>query len=186
MLYADDIVLLAENELHLQTMLNKVFEWCKKWKLCINEDKTNILHFRNSNVSLSNHTFTFGNLTLDYKCKYKYLGVYFNEFLNFKDTAQVLSDSAGRALGGVISKFQNTRDVGFNTFNCLYSACILPIMEYCSGVWGFQDFKSCDHIQNRAMRYYFGVHRSASIAAMRGDIGWIPLKYNRYLNIIHL
>ena len=36
LLYADDIVLLAENEKDLQTLLNTTHEWCSKWKLNIN------------------------------------------------------------------------------------------------------------------------------------------------------
>ena len=30
--YADDIVLLAENEVDLQKLLNVVSEWCVKWR----------------------------------------------------------------------------------------------------------------------------------------------------------
>ena len=32
LLYVDDIAILAENEENLQTMLNNLNEWCKKWK----------------------------------------------------------------------------------------------------------------------------------------------------------
>ncbi len=49
LLYADDIVLLAKTEPKLQTMLNKLNEWCSKWKMSINETKTNVVHFRNKN-----------------------------------------------------------------------------------------------------------------------------------------
>ncbi len=31
LLYVDDIVLLAETEHELQTMLNKLTEWCYRW-----------------------------------------------------------------------------------------------------------------------------------------------------------
>ncbi len=47
LLYADDIVLLAETEPQLQTILNKLIEWCSKWKMSIHETKTNMAHFRN-------------------------------------------------------------------------------------------------------------------------------------------
>jgi len=35
-------------------------------------------------------------------------------------------------------------------------------------------------IQNRAMRYYLGVHKFAPIAAMQGDLGWLSVKFRRY------
>ena len=39
LLYADDVVLLAEQEKDLQIMLNIVAEWCWKWRLVVNQDK---------------------------------------------------------------------------------------------------------------------------------------------------
>ena len=46
LLYADDIVLIAGSESNLQKMLDHVSEWCKKWQLRINPNKTQIVHFR--------------------------------------------------------------------------------------------------------------------------------------------
>ena len=42
LLYADDIVLLAESEPDLQLLLFLVENWCKKWRLEVNLSKTNI------------------------------------------------------------------------------------------------------------------------------------------------
>ena len=39
LLYADDLVLLAENEKDLQMLLDITQEWCHKWKLNINREK---------------------------------------------------------------------------------------------------------------------------------------------------
>ena len=36
LLYADEIVLLAENETDLQILLDITYDWCYKWKLTIN------------------------------------------------------------------------------------------------------------------------------------------------------
>ena len=47
LLYADDIVLLAENEQDLQSLIFIVECWCKKWRLEVNLTKTNIMHIRN-------------------------------------------------------------------------------------------------------------------------------------------
>ena len=46
LLYADDIVLLAESEPDLQLLLFLVENWCKKWRLEVNLSKTSILHIR--------------------------------------------------------------------------------------------------------------------------------------------
>ena len=47
LIYADDIVLLTETEKDMQSLLSIVQNWCQKWRLEINLEKTNILHVRN-------------------------------------------------------------------------------------------------------------------------------------------
>ena len=44
MMYADDIVLLAESENDLQRMLNAFCDWCSANFMSININKTNIVH----------------------------------------------------------------------------------------------------------------------------------------------
>ena len=46
LLYADDIAIVSENEINLQLMLNRLYEWCHSWFLTINTDKSQIVHFR--------------------------------------------------------------------------------------------------------------------------------------------
>ena len=46
LLYADDIIVLAETEDNLQSMLNQLSAWCNKWRMLINTDKSQIIHFR--------------------------------------------------------------------------------------------------------------------------------------------
>ena len=43
--YADDTIILAESPDDLQNSLNELFNYCQKWKLKVNEDKTKILCF---------------------------------------------------------------------------------------------------------------------------------------------
>ena len=46
LLYADDIAILSETEAGMQTMLNKLDDWCRKWRITVNETKTKVLHFK--------------------------------------------------------------------------------------------------------------------------------------------
>ena len=57
LMYADDMVLLCENEADLQCMLNVLYGWCQKWGMCINNEKTKIVHFRNPSNMRSNFHF---------------------------------------------------------------------------------------------------------------------------------
>ena len=71
LLYANDIVIVAENELNLQTMLDKLHDWCKKGRVLINTDKSKCVHFE----------FKIGSNRLETVDRYKYLDVLFHENL---------------------------------------------------------------------------------------------------------
>ena len=83
----------------------------------------------------------------------------------------------------VISKFR-LYDVGYGTFTKLFDASVVPILNYSSEIWGYQEFTKCDTIVNRAMRYFLGVHRFAATAAIQGDMAWLPLRFRQYMNIL--
>ena len=46
----------------------------------------------------------YGETSLDIVSQYKYIGLVLNEFLDLGLTANILSDSTGRALGAMIAK----------------------------------------------------------------------------------
>ena len=41
--YANDMVLIAESEADLQSLLDHMYDWCYKWRLSVNRDKTMIV-----------------------------------------------------------------------------------------------------------------------------------------------
>ena len=53
LMYADDIVLIAENDEELQHMLNELKNWCNVNSMTINFTKSNIVHFRPCSTSVS-------------------------------------------------------------------------------------------------------------------------------------
>ena len=74
LLYADDVILLSQNEVGLQKCLKKLESYCADWCLEVNLDKTKILVF-NKTGKLYKHEFKFTGETLDCVREYKYLGV---------------------------------------------------------------------------------------------------------------
>ena len=98
-----------------------------------------------------------------------------------KEGINVLSEAAGRR--GIIAKFASFRDAGFQTYTKLYESCVVPIMDYFSGIWGFLKYPAIDQVHNRACRFYLGLHAKAPIPALQADIGWMLPKYRHFLNI---
>ena len=184
LLYADDIVIVSDSEDKLQRAITALSHWCQRWRMVVNETKTQIVHFRGQNCDRTNFIFLYNGKSLDIVPKYKYLGVVLDEFLNFEVTADTLCDAAGRALGAVISRIHKYRDFRFNTFTTLFNSCVVPIVDYCSGILGYADNMKCDSLQNRAIRYFLGVHKFTPKLAINGDMGWISSSVRRKLNIL--
>jgi hypothetical protein len=60
------------------------------------------ISFRKKWVNKTMQSFLLGDEQIELVDKYKYLGVYFDEYLDFKTTSITLAGAAGRALAGVI------------------------------------------------------------------------------------
>ena len=110
LLFADDIVLISENENDLQILLDKVFECSYKWKikLCsykwkikFNAKKSNVIHFRHDEKT--SVSFNIGRDYVNNVSQCKYLGIELNEFMDFDVTADNLARAGNRALGAIIN-----------------------------------------------------------------------------------
>ncbi len=107
LLYADDIALVATNEVDLQKMLDKLSEWCLHLKLIVNGDKTQIVHFRKGpSVPKTDFNFKCGDTDLTTVDKYRYLGLIFTEVLDMIIMSKAVSLNATRALGLIIAKYK--------------------------------------------------------------------------------
>ena len=49
LLYADDVVIFAESSEILQVEIDKLYEYCDKWKLRLNTEKSKTIVFRKGN-----------------------------------------------------------------------------------------------------------------------------------------
>ena len=122
LLYADDIALLASEEISMQTMLNKIHEWCKRWRMLINAKKSKVMHFRHARTKRSEFNFKIGDNRLETTDRYKYLGVMFHHLKDFKMNAERLAGAGTRALGGIISKIHHLKDFCIQTYeNCIHN-----------------------------------------------------------------
>ena len=184
--YADDIVLTAAEPENLQNMLDSFNNWCKKFSLHINVEKLQILHFRNKKSARTGFQFNIENLLLEKVYKYKYLGVVLDENLSYSNIADILCNSATRALGALNSKTRNCKDCSFATYSHLFSSGISQILYYASSIWGYKQGAKCQAVKNKALRYFFGLNKFSQNATLHGDTGWIPSHITIKTNMIKL
>ena len=175
LLYADDLVLIADKPENLNNLLQALNQWCTENNMDINPSKTKVIHFRHPNKHLCNFTFTCGTTSIDYTDNYKYLGIDFTEHLRWTQLIQNTSKAANRAANYLIAKARNSGALVYEVYTHLYNTLVLPIIGYSSFLWGHKAYSEISKIQHNLMRSFLGVGRNAPIAALIGDMGWLPI-----------
>ena len=184
LLYADDVALITESEEDMQFLLNFTHHWCETWHMKINMSKSKVTHFRKQGQARSDTQLKIGDANIEYVDKYKYLGVFFDEFLLFDTHSEVMTKSGGRALGAVIAKYKKLENMGFDTYTKLFESGVIPVINYGTEVLGYLKNMKSDSIQTKAIKIFLGVHRFASNDAVQGDMGWLPNHLKRKLNVL--
>ena len=95
-----------------------------------------------------------------------------SEFLDFQITVKVVSQSASRAFGLLISKDKAFGGMPYECFSKCYDALVQSITNYGAAVWGSTGYSCIAAVQNRACRYFMGLGKYAPNPAIQGDMGW--------------
>jgi hypothetical protein len=186
LLYADDVVLLSGTELGLQKQLTTLEKWCTKWKMKVNIQKSQIMHFRATRKKGTNFMFRYGKSVLKKVDSYKYLGFIIDKNLKMLQGLKSLSDAAGRALGGIIAKFRLLKGLGYDTYTKLYHTCVVPIMDYFSALWHPVKVADYNSVHFRAIRFYMGVPSRTPLLFLEGEMDWVMPSVRRKLEAIRL
>ena len=80
----------------------------------INVSKSNVVHFFPESTRRSDFVFKCGEQVNEFSDRYTYLGLVFYEHLNLSTTANMVAQSASRALGLVIAKCKVAGGVPYN------------------------------------------------------------------------
>ena len=185
LLFADDIVLIAENPNDLQVLLNILSAWCKLNGMVINGTKSNIVHFRTPSVPRSDSVFTVGGINLDVFESYKYLGLVLTEFLDYSKTAKAVAKSANRALGLIIAKSKAFGGLPYDVFYKIYESIVCPVIMYGAPIWGTECFSCIQAVQNRAARYFLNVGKYTPVAAVNGDTAWYQMECRLWKSVLN-
>ena len=186
LLYADDIVLLSDNEAKLQRMLCCHNDYCLSWGLTINFEKSKIMHFRPRSTKQTVTILRCGNNEMELVKQYKYLGLIFTEFLDLLTMAKTVAKSASRALGLLISKDKAFGGMPFKCYTRCYDALVQATINYGAGIWGTMVYSCIEAVQNRALRYFLGLGKYAPNLAINGDMGWHMPAHRQWLRVMKL
>ena len=149
-----------------------MYSWCRKWRLSINKTKSSIMHFRKCGTKQTEYTFKWGMNRLETVNCYKYLGLHLYSDIKFSKTAQVLAESATRAMGSLKAKYTKAKFMHYSTYTKLFNSLVCPITDYCAGAWGLGEFESINNILQSACRNFLGAHRHVARICIYGQ-AWV-------------
>ena len=106
LMYADDLIFLSDTEEGLQKLIDKLGDYCEKWRLEINVKKTKTMVFNRGN-KLAKCCIKYNNKILENVKTFKYLGLSISsKNCNFNPTMDDLSVKANRALFALNNKYK--------------------------------------------------------------------------------
>ena len=98
LLYADDMVVLAEDKEMLRKALTELGEWCAEWSVKVNVKKCGIMHMRKKGVKWSEQKFVMNGEVVQNVVEYKYLGCIINGHVESKVMIDSRVKAGARAL----------------------------------------------------------------------------------------
>jgi hypothetical protein len=136
LLYADDIVLVASNSIYLQEKIDVLRNYLHENDMKVNLNKTKAVVFRNGRHKVSSPLLLWGDEKIEVANQYNYLGVSFNQSLDYTKTCAEFISKARRAENHLFSIFYKSSIQTFNSRESLFNSLVKSVLMYCSFIWG--------------------------------------------------
>ncbi|MEW8546452.1 MAG: reverse transcriptase family protein, partial [Candidatus Thiodiazotropha sp.] len=183
LLFADDMVIFGHDQYDLQNSLIMLCEYCKRWGLEVNTEKTKIMVFRKRGKVEQNILLFYDDQPLEIVDNFNYLGVVLNYTGSFILNQQNLSGKGLKAMNTLLSNIK-TYDFTPKTLCQLFDSFVGSVISYSCEVWGFSKSKELERIHLRFCKRILGVKLSTSNAGIYGELGRYPLYITRYVRIV--
>lgn len=155
--FADDVVVLAENEEDMKVTLKELEKYVGKKKLEVNVGKTKVMRFRKGGGRWKSVDWGWKNEKLEEVKEFKYLGYVVKRNGGQEAHVRERVKKAREAMRQVwgIGKRRFSEDWGrrMKLFDCLVSSVVL----YGAEVWGWREREGVERLQEQYIRWTLGV-----------------------------
>ena len=180
LLYADDIVVLAESQEDLQKMMNAVHAFCRRWRLQVNMSKTKVVAFGSEGTS--NLCVTWGEDKIEEVDKYKYLGMWIEKRGTWKMEKELKLRKARREMALAWNMATRGGDMSIRGATSMWTALIRPHLEYGAEVLNnHNDFvwEEAEVLARKVGRRVLQCGTRLPNDAVLGDLGWMTMRGRR-------
>ena len=177
--FADDLAILALSKEDLQSKLENLNNYCKKWGLQVNLNKTKVMVFNKSGATIKKYKFKFQNTELESVSQYTYLGFVFIPSGKMHTGIENLVNKAKKAWFGIQKNLVRSKEKTISTYTKMIDSLIKPILLYSCEVWG--DILSKKLFENKIEKFHLsmckqilGIHKRANNVATLSELGRYP------------
>ncbi|MEW8547673.1 MAG: reverse transcriptase family protein, partial [Candidatus Thiodiazotropha sp.] len=174
LLYADDTLILSDNEEEFQIMLNRFDEYCKMWKLTVNVEKSKIVIFGDYSRRANRYSFKINNEVVAITKEYKYLGLLFTRNGRFVQALKHQSSLASKAMHLLRQRIHNL-ELPIDCQLKLFDQTIVPIILYGCELSGFEICNVLEKVHLDFLRSIFKMKKSTPLVMVYGEFGRFPL-----------
>jgi exonuclease III len=172
--YADDIAGMSDTVLRLQQQIDCVSDFCDKYGMSINLEKTMIIVFRRGGIIKDSEKWFYKGDRIKTVSAYKYLGVFFTPKLSWSLARSTLAQQAEKAMF-VLLKFVRSANLDVKNAMFLFDRMISPILCYGAEVWGFEHVDVIESVHLKFCRRVLRVNSSTNKVILLGELGRYPL-----------
>ena len=186
LLYADDVVLIAESAADLQHMLDALHEFCTANCMMVNESKSAVVVFNSKHHRGGDVVFMYDGRTLPTKASYVYLGMTFTDGEPIKKQLSLMVTKARKVMYALFGRCYKLLLHNLDAQGHAFDTLVQPILCYGCEIWGPDWITShCDEgvfcsgeaelkIHRPFMRQSLGVNSSTQAAVMMQELNREP------------
>ena len=171
LLFADDIVLIADTVFELQKKLNVLQETAFRLGLIVNMDKSKVVVFRKGGPLAAHEKWFIGNNQLLVVNQYCYLGLIFSSTLSSNIMMSNLAVRGRTALVTVLKALAKVQNISTDVFFKLFDAQIQTILLYGAEMWGMENCNVLENVHLYAMKKCLRVPIFTPNVMIYGDTG---------------
>ena len=167
---ADDAVIFSESVEGLQTSLDSLESYCKKWNLQVNISKTQTMVFRKGGNLRQNEKWTYAGENIEIVNNFNYLGIVLSSgglFVKATNTLVGKALKAMRALLSITKEMQVPVNIMFNLFDSFVGS----ILNYSCEVWGFATAENIERVHRKFCEWLVNVKIQRKIYTWLENLG---------------
>ena len=179
LLYADDVVLMAESPEALQAMITKVEEFSRKWRMELNLKKSEVMIVRPAiKMPFSPPPpFSYRGSQVKVVSSYKYLGIWFTSSLTWGTHIDYMIKNATERTKSMRALLTTNR-IPVRAKLLVWFSSVRPLLEYGSEVWeaDTEQWRRIERVQREAGTLAMKLNRNTKTEAVLGLMKAAPLE----------